>query len=127
MGYRLLADLLVVLHALFVLFVVFGSFLAFWRRSFLWVQVPAALWGAAVELFGWICPLTPLEQEYRTRAGQAGYAGGFIDHYLASAIYPAGLTATLQFVLGVLVLFLNGACYWVLRRRTRLTRARSHG
>lgn len=122
MAYRLLADLVVVLHGLFVLFVVFGSLLAMRRPSIIWWHLPAALWGVIIELFGWICPLTPLEQYFRERAGQVGYAGGFIDHYLVPLIYPAHLTPGIQKGLGVLVLLINGASYWVLGRRGRLPR-----
>lgn len=127
MPYRLFADGLVILHGLFVLFVVFGSLLGFWRRAALWWHIPAVIWGAAIELFGWVCPLTPLEQLYRHRAGQVGYSGGFIDHYLTSLIYPSGLTPHTQRLLGVLLILVNGASYAVLWRRARQLRARSGG
>ena len=127
MVYRLLADGLVILHGLFVLFVVFGSLLGFRRRGMLWWHLPAVIWGAAIELFGWVCPLTPLEQLLRTRAGQGGYAGGFVDHYLTSLIYPAGLTRQVQQVLGVLVILVNAASYAALWRLGRLRRVRPRG
>jgi len=127
MAYRLLADGLVILHGLFVLFVVFGSLLGFWRRGALWWHLPAAIWGATIELFGWVCPLTPLEQLFRARAGQGGYSGGFVDHYLTSLIYPSGLTPETQRLLGVLVILVNMACYAALWRSGRLLRTRSDG
>jgi Protein of Unknown function (DUF2784) len=120
MAYRILADLVVGLHALFVLFVVAGGVLALrwpWAAA---VHLPAAVWGALIEFQGWICPLTPLENSLRASAGQAGYSGGFIEHYLLPAIYPSALTRTMQLVLGLIVVGVNVVVYWlVLRRRRR--------
>ena len=117
------ADALVVLHAAFVLFVVAGSALVWRWPRLAWLHVPAALWGAAVELFGWICPLTPLENELRADAGAKGYGGGFVEHYLLPVLYPDGLTRTTQLVLGGIVLSLNAAVYTalILRRRRAST------
>lgn len=119
MGYRLLPDCLVVLHGLFVVFVVFGSLLTLWRAWFAWIHLPAATWGALIELFGGVCPLTPWEQALRLRAGQTGYTGGFIDHYLAPLIYPSGLTHRSQVILGILLLLFNAAMYTFVRSRRR--------
>ena len=115
---RLVADALLVLHLAFIVFVVLGGLLALrWPRA-AWMHLPAAAWGAAVELGGFICPLTPLEDHYRRLAGQAGIEGGFIEHYLWPLIYPAGLTRELQVGLGLFVLALNVAIYlWAWRRR----------
>jgi hypothetical protein len=126
MGYRLLADALVVLHGAFVLFVLLGSLLTLWRPRMLWLHVPAFLWGALIEFTGWVCPLTPWEQALRLRAGESGYTGGFIDHYLVPVIYPSGLTRPAQVVLGVLVLLLNAVSYAVLWRRLRRHRLGGH-
>ena len=117
MGYRILADGLVILHLLFVCFVVLGGILVFFRPWIAWVHLPAALWGAAIELSGWICPLTPLENHFRRLGGQAGYGGGFIEHYMLSLLYPAGLTRKDQFVLSACVLLLNAALYAAVARR----------
>jgi len=114
--YRLLANAVVGLHALFILFVVFGGFLAWRWRWVAAVHIPCALWGILIEYAGWICPLTPLENSLRARAGQAGYGGGFIEHYLVPAIYP-GLTPRIQTVLGTAVLVINAFAYVVLIRR----------
>lgn len=110
------------LHFLFVAFVVAGGFLAWRRPRLAWVHVPAAIWGALIEFLGWICPLTPLENHFRRLAGDAGYAGGFIEHYLIPVIYPAGLTPAIQVALGIAVLAVNGVAYGMLLRRLR-TRA----
>ena len=83
------------------------------------LHVPAFAWGALIEFKGWICPLTPLENMLRARAGQAGYSGGFIEHYITRLIYPAGLTPRIQVAIGVFVLVLNTALYWWILRRTR--------
>lgn len=116
MIYRLLADLATALHAGFVLFVAVGGFLVLWRRRVAWLHVPAALYGAAIEFFGWTCPLTPLEVRLRRAAGQAGYEGGFIDHYLTALLYPADW-AELRWWLGGLALVGNVLIYlWVWRR-----------
>ena len=118
--YRLLANAVVVFHALFIVFIVFGGFLAWRWRWVAAVHIPCALWGILIEYRGWICPLTPLENSLRTRAGQAGYSGGFIEHYLLPAIYPSGLTPRIQAVLGTAVLVINAVAYTLLI--LRLTR-----
>ena len=123
MPYALLADLVVLLHLAFVLFVLFGALLVLRRRWIMWLHIPTALWGAAVELGGWICPLTPLEVRFRTLAAQAGYAGGFVDHYLIPLIYPPGLTRELQILLGVLVFAVNAGIYLWIRRADRRRRS----
>jgi hypothetical protein len=110
--YSLLADLVLVVHLLFIGFVVLGGLLVARRPRLAWVHVPATAWGALIEFAGWVCPLTPLETALRRRAGEAGYSGGFIEHYLTSVIYPAGLTRELQIALGALALLLNAAIYW---------------
>jgi len=111
MIYRIIADLLVVLHAAFVVFVVAGGILVLRRRWVAAVHLPAAAWGALIEFTGWICPLTPWENALRARAGDSGYAGGFIEHYLVPLLYPNGLTPRLQVALGLAVVALNLAVY----------------
>ena len=119
MGYAALANLVLALHGAFVLFVVAGGLLALrWPRA-AWVHLPAAAWGAGIELTGGICPLTPLENRLRELAGQAGYDGGFVEHYLLAAIYPDGLTRETQVVLGLAVLAINVAVYAAAWRRRR--------
>lgn len=120
MGYSLLADAVVLVHGLFVLFVVLGGLAVLRWRRLAWLHVPAAVWGALIELTGGTCPLTHLEVWLRRRAGGAGYEGGFIDHYILPLIYPAGLTRRGQIVLGLLVVALNLAVYgFILLRRGR--------
>ena len=119
MHYRSLADFLVFLHLAFVGFVVFGALLVTRRPRAAWIHVPCVLWGALIEFAGWVCPLTPLENHFRELGGQAGYARGFVEHYLLPVLYPQGLTRAAQVLLGILVLGLNGAVYGrlILRRR----------
>lgn len=117
--YGVLADLVVVLHVAFVVFVVGGGFLLLRWPSVVWIHLPAAAWGAAIEFGGWVCPLTPLENWLRRRAGEAAYAGGFIDEYLLPLLYPGDLTREIQIALGVLVVVLNGAIYALVWRRAR--------
>jgi hypothetical protein len=108
---RLAADVVLLVHFAFILFVLAGGLLVWRRRWLAWVHLPAVGWGALIELGGWICPLTPLENHLRTAAGASGYAGGFIEHYLLPVVYPQGLTRGLQISLGVLVLSLNLLIY----------------
>ena len=111
MLYRLSADLVVVLHMCFVLFVLFGGLLLLKWPRLMWLHVPAVTWGAFVEFSGWICPLTPLENWLRTQAGQAGYTGDFIARYLSIILYPEALTREIQVFLGSLVVAINLAIY----------------
>ena len=119
MIYRWLADLVVVIHALFVVFVLVGAFLALRWRWMVWLHVPAAIWGVMIEYGGWICPLTPLENSLRVHAGQSTYSGDFIQHYLLGALYPQGLTRATQYVLGSTALLVNVVAYVLLIRRIR--------
>jgi len=115
--YRLLANAVVAFHGLFIVFVVCGGFLAWRWRWVAAMHLPCALWGILIEYRGGICPLTPLENSLRARAGQQGYGGGFIEHYLLPVMYPAGLTPRVQVVLGTAVLLVNLFAYAVLIRR----------
>jgi Protein of Unknown function (DUF2784) len=117
--YRAVADLVLVVHLTFVLFVVLGGLLVLRWPRVAWVHVPAAVWGVVIEYTGWICPLTPLENSFRVRGGAAGYSGGFIEHYIQPVLYPAGLTRSTQVLLGSLVLILNLAAYSVVASRMR--------
>ncbi|AOB29276.1 DUF2784 domain-containing protein [Bordetella bronchiseptica] len=119
MLYRVLADLVLVLHALFVAFVALGALLALRWPRLTWLHVPAALWGAGIMLAGGVCPLTPLENHWRVQAGQQGYEDGFIAHYLLAAIYPEGLSRAVQATLGALALAGNALVYGLLWRRRR--------
>jgi len=123
MFYRILADLVVVVHLGFVLFVVLGGLFALrWPRA-VWLHLPAAAWGAWVEFSQTICPLTPLENHLRHLGGQAGYSGGFIAHYIIPVLYPAGLNRGVQWGLGIFVLLLNVTVYAVVWRRRARRRA----
>ena len=124
MPYRLLADFVLILHAGFVAFVVLGALLVLRWPRIAWVHVPVVLWGAGIEFLGGICPLTPLENHWRRLAGELGYPGGFVEHYVVSALYPDGLTHRAQLVLGVLVLLINATIYWWVLRRRRTARNR---
>jgi hypothetical protein len=119
MLYAVIASLLVIVHFLFVLFVILGGLLLFRWPGIAFIHLPATTWGVLIELNHWICPLTPLEQSMRRAAGEEGYSGGFIDHYLVPLIYPEGLTPEIQWVLGAVVLLLNAVIYgsWIIKRR----------
>lgn len=119
MAYRLLADAVLVLHLAFVLFVALGGLLVLRRRRAAWVHLPVAAWGALVMFTGWICPLTPLEKELRRLGGEAGYRGGFVEHYVVAVLYPAGLTREAQVAIGLGVIALNLAVYGRLLARRR--------
>lgn len=116
--YARLADLTMLVHLAFVLFVVLGALLLLWRRWIAWIHVPCAAYGVAIEFAGWVCPLTPLENRLRQAAGQAGYAGGFIEHYVGGLLYPKNW-GQIHVLLGVLLIMLNAFLYaWILTRRT---------
>lgn len=118
MLYSLLADVVVVLHLLFVAFVLFGGLLVQRWPLASWVHLPTVLWAALIELFGWVCPLTPLENWLRGRAGGRGYEGGFVEHYIIPVLYPGELTREIQVVLAAVVIVVNVVVYaLVLRRR----------
>ena len=119
MLHALLADLVVLVHAGFILFAVLGGLLVLWRRRILWLHLPVAIWAMLVELFGWVCPLTPLEIALRRAGGGTAYAGTFVGHYLLPLIYPASLTREIQLGLATSVLALNGAIYAVVWHRIR--------
>ncbi|HET8623913.1 MAG TPA: DUF2784 domain-containing protein [Gemmatimonadales bacterium] len=114
-----LADLLVVIHFAFVLFVAAGGLLVLRWPRVAWLHIPAAIWGVWIELSGGICPLTPLEKSLRGRAGETGYAGDFISHYILPILYPAGLDRRAQLVLGALVVGVNLFIYGAALRRRR--------
>ncbi|HVC30280.1 MAG TPA: DUF2784 domain-containing protein [Steroidobacteraceae bacterium] len=124
MSWRILADLLVVLHLTFVGFVVFGGFLAWKWRWAAFFHLPALAWGVWVETSGRICPLTPLEIDLRHLAGEAGYRGGFLNHYVIPLLYPPGLTRQDQWLLAALLLAINIAAYGALLRPHRHLRRR---
>ncbi len=122
MGYAALASLVLAVHGAFVLFVVAGGALVLRWPRVAWAHLPAAAWGAGIELAGGICPLTPLENSLRELAGQAGYDGGFVEHYLLAWLYPDGLTREIQLALGLAVVIVNVAVYatvWMRSRRAR--------
>ena len=122
---RIAADAVLLLHLAFILFVLFGALLTLKWRWMPWAHLPAAAWGIFIEVSGRICPLTPLENRFRAQAGEAGYEGGFIEHYLLSLIYPDGLTREIQYVLAAVVLLVNTLLYaWLLKRRRQRRHAR---
>lgn len=112
------ADAVIALHLAFILFAVLGGVLVGRWPRLAWLHLPAFCWAAAIEFWGWICPLTPLENWLRERGGAGGYETGFIEHYLLPLIYPAALTREVQIVLGLLVVAINLSLYgWLLHRR----------
>lgn len=120
MIYSALADLVLVVHLAFVVFVVLGGLLVLRWPWLALVHFPAAVWGVVIEYTGGICPLTPLENSLRQSGGASGYSGGFIEHYIQPVLYPGGLTRGTQIVLGSLALVVNLAAYGlVIARRKR--------
>lgn len=118
------ADVVVLIHLAFILFVAVGGLLVIRQPRVAWLHVPAVLWGAVVELAGWICPLTPLENRLRAAAGDAAYTGGFIERYLVPVVYPVNLTRPLQIAIGCAVIGINLVVYGAMIAR-ELRRGRS--
>jgi hypothetical protein len=108
---KILADIVLLSHFLFVLLAVLGGLFVLYKRWFLWLHVPVVLWSSVVNLAGWTCPLTPLENSFRSAAGQAGYKGGFVEHYIAPLVYPGGMTRELELIAGFSVFVWNGLVY----------------
>lgn len=124
MLYRILADATVALHFAFILFVILGGLLVLRWRALAWVHVPVALWGAGIELIGWVCPLTYLENHFRAKAGEAGYGSGFVEHYVLPLIYPdllfpGGFPRSGFVAIGITVLVVNAVIYLIVWRRSR--------
>jgi len=120
MIYRVAADFVLVTHFAFIVLVVAGGLMVFRYAWFAWIHLPAACWGAFVELTGRICPLTTLENYLRVNAGQEGYADSFVEHYILPVIYPAGLTRNIQLVLAGTVIAVNVIIYaTILLRKKR--------
>jgi len=118
-SYRVLADLVLILHLGFVVFVVLGGLLVLRWPAIMALHIPAAVWGVMIEFTGWLCPLTPLENRLRVRGGELGYSGGFIEHYIQPVLYPSGLTRGIQIALGTLVVLLNLTAYSIVLSRSR--------
>ena len=120
MMYLLLADLVVVIHFVFVLFSVLGALLLIRWRKIIWLHLPAVAWAIWIEFSGKMCPLTPLENWLRLKGGEIGYSGDFLAHYLLPLIYPSSLTREIQIILGAIVAGMNMAMYgyvFFLRRK----------
>ena len=115
----LAANLVVLLHFAFILFVLFGGLLVLRWRKLIWLHLPSLVWGVLIELSGWICPLTPLENRLRRMAGEDGYSGGFIEEHLLPLIYPAELTRELQIGIAVGVILLNVVIYAIIYVKKR--------
>lgn len=111
MLYKILADLVVLLHLSFILFVLFGALLVFKYPRMVWIHLPVAIYGTLITFYRWLCPLTPLENHLRSLAGEQGYEGGFIAHYILPVIYPSGVTEGLTITMGLFVIVWNGIFY----------------
>lgn len=118
----LLADTALLLHLTFVVFVIFGALFAFHHPRIAWIHIPMVLWSVVVNLMHWPCPLTPLEKYFRAQAGQAGYEGGFIAHYLVPLIYPQGMSYDVGVMIGFGVFFGNVVIYGLVIYRARRNR-----
>ncbi len=114
---NLAADIVVLVHLIFILFVVLGGLLVLKWLWIAWFHIPSVIWGALIEFFGWICPLTPLENRLRMESVSSGYSGGFIDHYIMPIVYPSGLNQGIQIALGISVIALNSFVYGLILLR----------
>jgi len=126
MVYHVLADLVLMVHFSFVLFAVLGGFLILKWRSLAWTHIPVFLWATLIELTGWVCPLTPLENWLREKGGGLVYHSDFIEHYILRLLYPATLTRSWQIFLGLVVLSFNLGLYGCILRRTAPRQAKGN-
>jgi hypothetical protein len=110
-GYQILADIVVLAHFGFILFVLLGGLLAFRCRWIPWLHIPAVAWGGFIEFTGWICPLTPLENSLRRAGGLNDYSHSFIEHYVVPVVYPAELSREIQIGMGFILIGLNVVIY----------------
>jgi hypothetical protein len=117
MIYQIFADIVIIIHLLFILYVALGGLIVLRWNKTIFLHVPAALWGALIMFMGWICPLTYVENDLRKYAGQEVYSEGFIEHYIIPIIYPETLTREWQISVGIFVLLLNVIVYAVVVRR----------
>ena len=108
---RIGADLVLLTHFAIVIFSVAGGAFVYYDRSWAWLHVPVILWSSIVNLASWTCPLTPLEKSLRARAGQAGYSGGFVEHYVGQAVYPRGMPRQMELIAGISILVWNALVY----------------
>ena len=119
---RFLADFVVVFHVLFIAFAILGGLLVLRWRRVVWLHLPAVAWAVLVEINSWPCPLTPLENHFRRRGGEAGYRESFVEHYVMPVLYPAGLTDEMQILIGGFVFAVNVAVYAIVVRRWKRQR-----
>jgi hypothetical protein len=123
MLFSIFADIIVIAHFLFVLFVIFGGFLVLHKKGWAWLHIPAAFWGAFIELADWVCPLTPLENMFRLQSGGTAYASDFVEYYIIPLLYPSFLTKHLQLILGLFVIVINICIYgWIIWRRKSINK-----
>ena len=124
---HILATTVLLLHFAFVVFAIFGGIAILYRRWVAWLHLPAVLWSSVVNLAGFVCPLTPLENRFLAAAGQAGYPGGFIEHYIGALVYPAGMTRAVALTAGISILVWNAAVYTLVIVRLKRHRRRHAG
>ena len=118
--YLLLANLILIVHLAFVVFVLCGGLLVLRWRWIAWLHLPAAAWGAVVEFSGWVCPLTPIENWLREQGGESSYSSDFLTQYLLPVLYPGDLTRGIQLLLGIVVIAVNAVIYcWLWRTQAR--------
>lgn len=110
--YAVAADMVVIIHFVFVIFVLLGGVLLLKWRKLVWLHLPAMVWGVMIEFSGWICPLTPYENQLRAQAGLEMYDGDFVMRYIMPVLYPEDLTRSIQILLGFIILAINAICYY---------------
>ena len=116
---HLFADIIVLFHFTFIVFAIMGGLLVLKWPWVIWIHLPSAMWATVIVLFGWVCPLTPLENMLRRINEDEAYTGGFIEHYIIPIIYPSGLTRELQITLGIFLVLLNVIVYTFVYRHWR--------
>jgi len=112
--YEFLATFTLIIHFLFIVYVILGGLLFFIKHWTIYFHIPAFLYGVYVEFTQSICPLTYLENFFLSKAKVAMYSTSFIQNYLIPIIYPVNLTKELQIILGISLIVINVIIYGII-------------
>ena len=117
--YELFANLTLIAHLIFILFVIFGGLFFFIFSKIIYIHLPALFWGIYIELTNSICPLTYLENWFLYQGGLTTYSDDFINNYLILIIYPEELNTNIQVYLGITLIVTNILIYGLILKNLK--------